>query len=110
MSMPQSLEAMPRTLESMPDSSESMTGSLPPREYRIGDVARHSGLSRQTVHNYTIMGLISEKEWSRGGHRIYDASVFAVLERIVRLKRSRTLREIRHLLKETDRQRRPNLE
>ena len=68
------------------------------KRYRIGEVVRYSGLSRQTVHNYTIMGLISEREWTDGGHRLYDESVFQVLMRIEQLKRTKTLREITMIL------------
>ena len=65
------------------------------KQYRIGEVARFSGLSRQTVHNYTIMGLIREAEWSPGGHRLYGEEVFGKLARIEQLKATNTLREIR---------------
>lgn len=66
--------------------------------FRIGEVVRFSGLSRQTVHNYTIMGLITESEWTAGGHRLYDELVFAKLTRIQQLKSTMTLREICNLL------------
>jgi DNA-binding transcriptional MerR regulator len=67
----------------------------PTKQYRIGEVARYTGLSRQTVHNYTIMGLIRENEWTAGGHRLYAESVFETLAKIEQLKEARTLREIR---------------
>lgn len=67
----------------------------PPRKcYRVGEIAHFSGLSRQTVHNYTIMGLIREEEWTEGGHRLYDESVFSQLALIDELKGTRTLREV----------------
>ena len=75
--------------------SERLKTNPPVKRFRIGEVARFSGLSRQTVHNYTIMGLISEHEWTEGGHRLYDESVFETLARIDQLKDTRTLREIR---------------
>ncbi len=71
----------------------------PPRKlYRIGEVTRHTGLSRQTVHNYTTMGLICESEWTPGGHRLYDEAVFEQLAVIEQLKRTRTLRQIATIL------------
>ena len=71
----------------------------PPRKlYRIGEVIQHTGLSRQTVHNYTTMGLISESEWTPGGHRLYDESVFEKLALVEELKRTRTLRQIAAIL------------
>ena len=71
----------------------------PPRKlYRIGEVTQHTGLSRQTVHNYTTMGLICESEWTPGGHRLYDETVFEQLAIIGDLKRTRTLRQIASIL------------
>ena len=70
----------------------------PPKLFRIGEVAEYSGLSRQTVHNYTHQGLISESERTRGDHRLYDETVFARLERIKELRKTHTLKEIRRLL------------
>ena len=69
---------------------------IPPKLYRIGEIVEYTGLSRQTVHNYTIMGLITEARRSAGGHRLYDESVFARLDTIEELKQQRkTMREIR---------------
>ena len=71
----------------------------PPRKlYRIGEVTQYTGLSRQTVHNYTTMGLICESEWTPGGHRLYDESVFEQLALIEELKRTCTLRQIATIL------------
>lgn len=58
----------------------------PPKLYRIGEVVTYCGLSRQTVHNYTIMGLLHEAQWTEGGHRLYDESVFSRLDLIAELK------------------------
>jgi len=78
--------------------AERLRAAPPVKRYKIGEVARYSGLSRQTVHNYTIMGLIRESAWSDGGHRLYDEEVFGRLARIEQLKQNNTLREIRLLL------------
>jgi hypothetical protein len=73
---------------------------IPPKLYRISDIVQYSGVSRQTIHNYTTMGLITEARRTAGGHRLYDESVFAQLDLISDMKRGgRSLREIRrHLL------------
>ncbi len=76
---------------------------VPAKRYRIGEIVRSSPFSRQTIHNYTIMGLISEAEWTEGGHRLYDETVFARLARIVELRRTMRLAEIRRLLKDEER-------
>lgn len=62
---------------------------IPPKLYRIGEVAEHYGCSRQTIHNYTIMGLIDEAGWTRGGHRQYDQSVFERIDLIQKLRAQR---------------------
>ena len=82
----------------MKSLAEKLKSNPPVKQYRIGEVVQFSGLSRQTVHNYTIMGLIRENERTEGGHRLYSESVFETLARIEELKRSKTLREIRMLL------------
>ncbi len=74
---------------------------VPPKLYRIGELVRHTGLSRQTIHNYTTMGLIVEAEWTPGGHRLYDESVFHRLQQIAELKSSKRMHEIRHVLDAT---------
>jgi DNA-binding transcriptional MerR regulator len=82
---------------------EHSTGlRVPTKRYRIGELVRHSPFSRQTIHNYTVMGLIREAEWTEGGHRLYDESVFEQLSRIVELRKTKSLTEIRHLLKEEE--------
>jgi DNA-binding transcriptional MerR regulator len=72
---------------------------IPTKLYRIGDLVRYSPFSRQTIHNYTIMGLIQEAQWTEGGHRLYDELVFERLSKIIELKKTKTLSEIRRILK-----------
>ena len=74
------------------------TLSIPAKLYRIGELVNYSPFSRQTIHNYTIMGLIHEAKWTEGGHRLYDESVFEKLSKIIELKKTKTLSEIRRLL------------
>ena len=71
---------------------------IPAKLYRIGELVNYSPFSRQTIHNYTIMGLIREAQWTKGGHRLYDESVFQKLSRIIQLKRTKTLAEIRQIM------------
>ena len=70
----------------------------PEKLYRIGEVMQYSGLSRQTVHNYTLLGLIREVERTNGGHRLYGEGVFDRIRKIEELKKSNTLKEIRRIL------------
>ena len=77
---------------------DSWTFAVPAKLYRIGDLVRYTPFSRQTIHNYTIMGLIRESQWTQGGHRLYDESVFGKLSRIMELKKTKTLLEIKRIL------------
>jgi len=66
--------------------TEPVPKPIPPKLYRIGEIVEYSGLSRQTIHNYTTMGLLSECRWTRGGHRLYDESAFERLNGIAELR------------------------
>jgi DNA-binding transcriptional MerR regulator len=82
----------------MEPKTRNSTFAIPAKLYRIGEVVRYSPFSRQTIHNYTIMGLIQEAKWTEGGHRLYDESVFERLARIIDLKKNKTLLEIKQIL------------
>lgn len=69
--------------------------------YKMGEVMQYSGLSRQTVHNYTLAGLISEAKRTPSGHRLYDESVFQRLEKIKVLQsKNYTLMQIKKILQQ----------
>ena len=72
---------------------------IPAKLYRIGEVAQCTPFSRQTIHNYTTIGLIHESQWTSGGHRLYDEKVFEKLSQIIELRKTKTLEQIRRILK-----------
>ncbi|MBI2919445.1 MAG: MerR family DNA-binding transcriptional regulator, partial [Planctomycetes bacterium] len=72
--------------------------SSPRKLFKIGEVMRYTRLSRQTLHNYTMMGLIEPAERTETGHRLYDESVFKVIEWIEMLKRHHKLLEVKELM------------
>ena len=86
----------------MNDREQHPRLGVPAKRYRIGELVRYSPFSRQTIHNYTIMGLIREAEWTEGGHRLYDESVFDRLSRIIELRQTMSLTEIRRILQQED--------
>ena len=86
-------------LNSDSQKSEKKGFSTPEKLYRIGEVVRCTPYSRQTIHNYTIMGLIKESSWTAGGHRLYDVSVFDKLSQIAELRKTKTLGQIRDQLR-----------
>ena len=70
--------------------------SGPPQGARIGDLARKSGLSRQALHNYVLLGLLEPSGRTPGGHRLFGEEAARRLELIARLCRSGyTLQAIR---------------
>lgn len=72
----------------------------PKKLWKVGEITRHTGVSRQTIHNYTLLGLISEVERTPAGHRLFDDSIFTRLERIEQLKaQGKRLKEIAALLR-----------
>jgi MerR family mercuric resistance operon transcriptional regulator len=72
---------------------------LPP--YRIGELAGLGRVSRQTVHNYVVLGLLVPAACTGGGHRRFDETSRRRLDLIARLlRRGYTLRDIRELFQE----------
>ena len=88
----------------MQTENKSQTLQIPVKLYRIGEIVRYTPFSRQTIHNYTIMGLIREAEWTEGGHRLYDQTVFEQLSKIMELRKTKTLIEIKRILSESSQQ------
>ena len=84
----------------------------PKKLFKIGEVMRYTkemnlgpkkeGLSRQTIHNYTMMGLITEAERTESGHRLYPEGVFDRLQKIEMLLRHRSLSEVLKIMKQED--------
>lgn len=67
--------------------------------YKIGEVMEYTGLSRQTIHNYTLAGLLLEARRTVSGHRLYDESVFDRIDQIRILQsKNYTLYQIKKLL------------
>ena len=75
---------------------------IPAKLYRIGELVNYTPFSRQTIHNYTIMGLNREAQRTEGGHRLKDDSVFVRVSRKNKIKKTKTLSEIRRILKQEE--------
>ena len=77
-----------------------MTGARLPRKlWKIGDIAAHTKLSRQTIHNYSVLGFLTEEDRTPAGHRLFPDAVFKEIAQVERLKaRGKTLGEIARLL------------
>jgi hypothetical protein len=68
--------------------------------FKIGEVIKKSGFTRQQIHNFLTMGLIKEESRTAGGHRLFGAEVFRRLS-IIRglLAQDYPLAEIRRTWK-----------
>jgi len=75
-----------------------MPAERPRKLWKIGELMERTGISRQTLHNYTMLGLIDAASRTPSGHRLYDEEAFDLLERIKQLRRTHTLMEIKRLL------------
>jgi DNA-binding transcriptional MerR regulator len=56
------------------------------RTWRIGDLARETGLTVRTLHHYDQLGLLSPLSRTEGGHRCYTSGDVRRLHRIVALR------------------------
>lgn len=64
--------------------------------YSIGEIMKRTKISRKTISNYTLMGLISSPKRTKSGQRFYSVDVFQKLEIISRFKKKGyTLPEIK---------------
>lgn len=78
---------------------------IPPKLYRIGELVTYSGVSRQTIHNYTVMGLLNPTRYTDGRHRLYDETVFERLDRIAEMRLgNKSIQDIRDFFSRLDRE------
>lgn len=65
----------------------SETAAAPGNAWRVGALARATGLTVRTLHYYDEIGLLKPTRRSFAGHRLYDGSDLARLYRISLLRR-----------------------
>jgi DNA-binding transcriptional MerR regulator len=69
------------------------------KHWKVGELARSTGLSVRTLHHYDSVGLLSPSHRTRSGHRLYAEGDVARLQQIVSLRSlGLGLDEIRELL------------
>jgi DNA-binding transcriptional MerR regulator len=56
------------------------------RTWRIGELARETGLTVRTLHHYDQLGLLSPLSRTEGGHRCYTSGDVRRLHRIIALR------------------------
>jgi DNA-binding transcriptional MerR regulator len=74
-----------------------------PVAWRVGELARRTGLSVRALHYYDEIGLLSPSRRTDGGHRLYAAGDVVRLQQIKSLQHlGFTLREVRDCLDRPD--------
>jgi DNA-binding transcriptional MerR regulator len=65
----------------------------------IGDVARHSGLSIDTLRYYDRAGLLGAVNRDGGGRRVFDRDTLGLLDVVLRLRRTgMPVEDVRHFV------------
>jgi DNA-binding transcriptional MerR regulator len=59
---------------------------LPPTPWKVGELARRTGLSVRTLHYYDEIGLLSPSARTASGHRLYTAGDVARLQQVRSLR------------------------
>src|SRR3712207_1856468 len=71
--------------------------------WKVGELARQTGLSVRTLHYYDEIGLLSPSQRTDSGHRLYTAGDVVRLQRIKSLQHlGFTLREVQACLDRPD--------
>ncbi|WP_232696527.1 MerR family transcriptional regulator [Brevibacillus daliensis] len=69
------------------------------RKWKVGELAKQTGLTVRTLHHYDQISLFSSSEVSDSGHRIYNEADVAKLQQILSLKQlGFTLEEIKETI------------
>ncbi|XID95551.1 MerR family transcriptional regulator [Paenibacillaceae bacterium WGS1546] len=69
------------------------------REWKVGELARKTGLTVRTLHHYDRIGLFSPSRTTESGHRLYSLEDVGKLQQIVSLKQlGFALDEIKRML------------
>ena len=85
------------------DATGRQRDVLRPAGWKVGELARRTGLSVRTLHYYDEIGLLSPSQRTDGNHRLYDAVDVVRLQKIKSLRAlGFSLREIRESLDRPD--------
>lgn len=76
---------------------------MPAETFRVGELARRTGVSVRALHHYDAIGLLSPSRRSESRYRLYTASDIVRLQQITSLRQlGFSLREIHGLLERRD--------
>jgi DNA-binding transcriptional MerR regulator len=69
-----------------PASAARKEEAIKPPPWKIGELARHTGISVRALHHYDRLGLLSPSRRTAAGYRLYGADDIARLQQIVALR------------------------
>ncbi|SMQ87040.1 MerR HTH family regulatory protein [Bacillus sp. OV166] len=73
------------------------------KNWKIGELAKQTGLSIRTLHHYDQIGLLSPSMYTESGHRIYNEIDIAKLQQIMSLKQlDFSLEKIKEVIENQD--------
>ncbi|UUZ81536.1 MerR family transcriptional regulator [Paenibacillus sp. P26] len=73
------------------------------KHWKVGELAKRTGLTVRTLHHYDEIGLVSPSRYSESGHRLYTEEDLSRLQQIMSLKRlGLPLGEIKELIGNPD--------
>jgi DNA-binding transcriptional MerR regulator len=76
---------------------------MPPTSWKVGELARRTGVSVRALHHYDEIGLLSPSHRSQAGYRLYTEADVARLQQIRSLQAlGLSLEEIREFLQRPD--------
>ena len=84
-----------QTSQSLTPSSQALPGDSNPgpggdgrdqATFKIGDLARRTGLTVRTLHHYDAIGLLSPGQRTAAGHRLYGFDELERLQRVLSLR------------------------
>lgn len=71
--------------------------------WKIGELARQSGITVRTLHHYQQIGLLLPSEYTESGHRLYTKADISKLQQILSLKQmGLSLKEIHAFIANPD--------
>lgn len=71
--------------------------------WKIGELAKQTGITVRTLHHYHHIGLLSPSEFTESGHRLYTGDDISRLQQIISLKQlGFSLEEIKVIMEKPD--------
>ncbi len=66
-------------------AAEADMGMPPKKLYKAGELSRRTGLTRQALHQYVLMGLLEPDDVTKGGQRLFSDKAEELVKLIRRM-------------------------